>query len=66
MEEKARSETERAERELTSDDKDARLQVADRYRKDAEVARRESKRLEKVQADATKRREQIEHRMQLA
>jgi len=66
MEEKARQEAERAERELTSDDKDARLQVAERYRKDAEVARREVKRLEKAQADATKRCEQIDHRMQLA
>ncbi len=66
MEEKAKSEAERAERELTSDDKDARLEVAERYRADAEVARREVKRLEKAQAEATKRREQIEHRMQLA
>jgi chromosome segregation ATPase len=66
MDEKARHEAESAERELTLEATDARREVAERYRKDAEAARREVKRLDRAQADATKRREQVEHRMQLA
>lgn len=66
MEEKPRSEHQRAERELTVGDTDARREVAGRYRKEADSARRETKRLEKAQADLAKRREQLEARMRQA
>jgi hypothetical protein len=66
MEEKARSEHHRAERELTLGDTEARREVAQRYRKEAESARREAKRLEKARADLDKRREQLEQRMRQA
>jgi len=66
MEEKARSEHERDERELTLGDTEARREVAKRYRKEADSARRDVKRLEKAQADLAKRREQIEQRMRQA
>jgi hypothetical protein len=66
VEEKAGSEHQRAERDLTQGDTDARREVAKRYRKEADSARREVKRLEKAQADLAKRREQIEQRMRQA
>jgi hypothetical protein len=66
MEEKARSENQRAERELTLGDTEARREVAERYGKEADSARRNVKRLEKAQADLAKRREQIEQRMRQA
>lgn len=66
MEEKARSEHESAERELTLESTEGRREVAERYRKDAEAARREAKRLEKATADMMKRREQVEQRMRSA
>jgi hypothetical protein len=66
MEEKARSEHERAEGELTPGDIEARGEVAERYRKDAETARRDVKRLEKARADLGKRREQLEQQMRQA
>lgn len=66
MEEKTRTEAERAERELTLEATEGRREVAGRYRKDAEAARREVKRLEKVATQAVNRREQIEQRMRLA
>lgn len=63
MEEKARSEHQRAERELTLGETEARREVAQRYRKEAESAGREANRHEKAQADLAKRREQLEARM---
>jgi hypothetical protein len=65
-EEKARSERDRAERELTAGEVEGRCELADRYRKDAEAARRDVKRLEKARADLDKRREQLEQRMRQA
>ncbi len=66
MEEKARTESERAERELSPESTEGRRDVAGRYRKEAEDARALVKRLDKATADVTKRREQVEHRMRLA
>jgi len=66
MEENARSEHQRGERELTGGDTEARREVAQRYRKEADSARRAAKRLEKARADLDKRREQIEQRMRQA
>lgn len=61
---KGRSEHQRAERELTLGETEARHEVAQRYRKEAESACGDVKRLEKARADLDKRREQIEQRMQ--
>lgn len=66
MEEKVRSERNRAEHELTLGDTEARREVAERYHKEAESARRDVKRLEKARADIAKRRERLEHRMRQA
>lgn len=56
MEEKFRLESERARHELTAGDVEARQEVAERYRKDAESARREAKRLEKARTNVEQRR----------
>jgi hypothetical protein len=66
MEEKAWSEHQRAERELTLGDTEARREVAERYRKEGESARRDAKRLEKARADLDKRCDQLEQRMRQA
>lgn len=66
MEGKYRSERDRADHEAILGDGEARREVAERYRKDGDVARREVKRLEKAQAEVDKRRAQLEQRMRQA
>lgn len=63
MEGKARTEDERAREELTQSAIDGRKDVAERYRQEVELARREEKRLDKQRVDLEKRRDQIEQKM---
>jgi chromosome segregation ATPase len=63
MDEKSRSERQRAEREISQGDIDSRREVGDRYQADAETARREVKKLEKASSEIEKRRERLEEQM---
>jgi hypothetical protein len=66
MAEKSRIERDRANHELGEGSIEGRRDVADRYKTDAEVARREAKKVEKSLADIDKRRERLEERMRQA
>ena len=66
MEQSARNEHERAERESSASEAGGRRELAARYKRDAEATRREIKQVEKAIADLGKRREQIEQRMRMA
>jgi hypothetical protein len=66
LEKRARAEFDQADRMVGLSDAEARREVAERYQKEGETARREVKRIEKAQADVAKRREQLDERMRQA
>lgn len=63
LDNKAEAERHQAEKELTAADREHRLEQAALFEKQAESLRQRVKSSQKAQADAVKRREQIEDRM---
>lgn len=66
MEERARTERERADRELTPAECDARQDVAARYKRDLNATRRALEQLRRLEAALVQRRERLEDRMRQA